>query len=444
MSDRKQPVECQEKANCPGGKQGIAYRASTGIGGGIVGAAIGGLLGRRVGGSVGGVVGAVAGALVGRGTAQRVNATVEGVVGAAKTVADAVHHSVSGVGDALKDTVEQVTPSVIGVVDTVKDTVEQVKPSVIGVVDTVKDTVDQVKPSVIGVVDTVKDTVEQVKPSVVSAVDTVKDTVEQVKPSVVDAAKNVAEVINFSGNTENATYDDRIEPPDSSYSVNNEDNTPNETGEQVNPSTVYQVDTVKDLLEDFWDSKVNTSDVVEETLPETKKTKQFAEVGKFLIGAGVIALVGTILSLIPKQNLFAMKLQEPVRVESNQSIKRVSAAIPSAQLRKASIPNGWIFLGNVDNNPGAVSVGKPLSKDLQSTDSRVVPAAGAIVTVTVKPGVTLRQNRPQLPNFNYQEQKAISILKPQQKLKVLKVEFIPNPNTAQTTRVWAQVSKCCQ
>ncbi|GAA6617044.1 hypothetical protein [Scytonema sp. NUACC26] len=539
MSDRKQPVEHQEKVDYSGGKQRIAYRAATGIGGGIVGAAIGGLLGRRVGGSVGGVVGAVAGALVGKGTAERVNATVEGVVGAAKTVADAVQYNVNGVGDALKDTVEQVKPSIVGAVDTVKDTVDRVKPSVVSAVDAVKDTVDQVKPSVVSVVDAVKDTVDQVKPSVVSVVDAVKDTVDQVKPSVVDAAINAAGVVNFSGNTEDVIFKSTIEQPDSSVVVVeenakgqpeevkspvvnefknitedadlcvNDGNTLKETVEQVNTSVVSQVDTVKDIPEDFWYSVVNTSDAVGKTIEliephavgidavqntsdnprshdgnewvsqslnnlqqannfeenteptkfeerqeehqppqqqktqaQSEKSQQFAEIGKFLIGAGVIALVGTILSLISKQNLFAIKSPESRQVESSQSFKSVSAATSSPKLKEVPIADGWIFLGNVNNHPGAVSVGKPLSEDLQSTDSRVVPSAGSIVTVTVKPGVTLRKNRPQLPNFSYQEQKAVAVLKPKEKLKVLKVEFVPTPSTTQTTRVWAKVSKC--
>ncbi|MUG99258.1 hypothetical protein F7734_45995 [Scytonema sp. UIC 10036] len=491
MSDRKQPVERQEKADFPRAKQRIAYRAATGIGGGIVGAAIGGLLGRRVGGSVGGVVGAVAGALVGKGTAQRVNATVEGVVGAAKTVADAVHYSVNGVGDALKDTVEQVKPSIVGAVDAVKDTVEQVKPSVVGVVDTVK------------------------------------DTVEQVKPSVVDAARNVAEVVNFSANTEEVVFpeevvfnNDIIEQPDSCVVVveENAKGQPEEVTlpvvnesqvEQVNTSVVSQVDTVKDIPEDVWDSVANTPDAVGETIEQiepravgidgvqtttedshshdaqewmsphlnnlqqannseeniesinfeetqeqhqpqepqqtqaqSEKNRQFAEIGKFVVGAGVIALVGTILSWIPKHNLFAIKSPESGQVQSSQSIEQVSAATSSSKLKAVPVPDGWIFLGNVNGNPGTASVGKPLSEDLQSTDSRVVPSAGAIVTVTVKPGVTLRGNRPHLPHFSYQEQKALAVLKPKEKLKVLKVEFVPNPSTTQTTRVWAKVSQC--
>jgi hypothetical protein len=60
--------------------------------------------------------------------------------------------------------------------------------------------------------------------------------------------------------------------------------------------------------------------------------------------------------------------------------------------------------------------------------------------------VTLRKNRPQAPNFNPQEQKPLAIIKPTEKLKILKVESITPSNTPRlatpATKIWAQVDRC--
>ena len=204
MSDRKPPVDQHDK-KADGSTEPPANQGGTGIGGGLVGLAIGGLLGRRVGGVSGAVVGAVAGALVGKGTAQRVNRTVEAVVDSAKSVTEGVNHSVEAVVDSAKSVTEGVNHSVKGVGDALKDTVEEVKPSVVGVVDAVKNIAVDAKSSVIGVVDAIKDTIDEVKPSVVATAqsvnhsvkdvgDAVSDTVNAVKPvvgDVVDAIKNI-------------------------------------------------------------------------------------------------------------------------------------------------------------------------------------------------------------------------------------------------------------
>jgi hypothetical protein len=55
----------------------------------------------------------------------------------------------------------------------------------------------------------------------------------------------------------------------------------------------------------------------------------------------------------------------------------------------------------------------------------------------------MRKNRPQAPNFNPKEQKALAIIKPREKLKILKVEAItPSTTTRSATKVWAQVDRC--
>lgn len=560
-----------------------AYQAGTGIGGGLVGAAIGGLLGRKLGGISGTVVGAVAGALIGKGTAQRVNRTVDSLVDAARSVAEGVNHSVVGVGDALKDTIDEVKPSVVGVVDAVKNTVEEVKPSVVSAAKSVaegvnysvnsvsyvgealKDTIDQVKPSVISVVDAAKGTVEEVKPSVVGVVDVFKDTFEQVKPSVVGAAKSLAEAVNNSVNDvsdalknteeqnkpsvigeEDAT---KATPEGINQSINDVLNALKETIDQIKQSIIAVEETATDtdeevklsgnhnnkiheqlvtdhlsrsskehplsndvipptpLLatqrrEDFFteesgvfqensqssdeaDIATDISEQVAQKLNDlqpphsfqeidSKELKSFQEIDSkeieykdiqhkekefqhqqettqqlsqasiqpqtekiqkatgIIIGSVILTLMGVTLGLSPKQNPLVIKSSAFSQIPSTPE------TTPEIMTRN----NGWIFLGNINTSDSEL-VGKPLIKNSQSTDSPIVPSVGSIVTVNLEPGVTLRDNKPQAPNFSPQEQKALAVLKPQEKLKILKVELIKSYHPTQSpTKVWAKVYRC--
>lgn len=633
MGNYKQPIDKHdEKA------EGIRdlhthHQAGTGIGGGLVGAAIGGLLGRKLGGISGTVVGAVAGALVGRGTAQRVNRTVESVVDAARSVAEGVNYSVVGVSNALKDTIDEVKPSVVGVVDAVKNTVDEVKPSVVGVVDAVKNTVDEVKPSVvgiantvsqgvnysvntvssvgyvlintineikpsvIGVVDAAKGTVEEVKPSVLGVVDILKETVEQVKPSVVDIAKTVAEAVNNPVNGVGDTLKDTIQQ-NNSFPIGKEDAT-KATPEAVNHTTNDVGNTLKDTINQVRQSVINVEETAKHTDEEVKLSGNYNKIDEQLItdhlprssnehplsddfisshcpqyenstppavllpapllpthllatytredflseelgvefkknsklsdevdiepdiseqveqnlnylqpphsfqeidikelktfqetdlkeigykdnqqkekefqhsqqetiqqisqatiqpqteknqkatgiivGSLILTLIGVSFGLSQKQNSLVLK-KSSASSQIPSTRERTPQRTPERNVE--TMTNGWIFIGNINKASDSELVGKPLTKNSRSTNSPVVPSVGSIVTVNVQPGVTLRNNRPQAPNFSPQKQKALAVVKPQEKLKILKVELIKSPTTTQSsikTKVWAKVYRC--
>ena len=525
MSNQKQPADkYYEKADRMK-QQRVTYRAGTGIGGGLVGAAIGSLLGRRVGGVCGAVVGAVAGALVGKGTAERVNRTVDSVVDAAKSVAEGVNYAVNDVntvGNALKDTVEQVELSVIGVVDAVKDTVEQVKPSVVSAAKEVAEGVNHAVNDVNTVGNALKDTVEQVELSVIGVVDAVKDTVEQVKPSVVGAAETVAETINLSvnggGNAEDT--DKEAEPSvvgavetvtESVYpSINDLGNTLKDTVEQPQPFVISVEDAAKDTdeeakLSDNHNSKLyeerllevqmanstqehppsnDVNDPVRQQLEHSQQSQNFQEldiepieckdtqqkqeefncdrnetqhqvkqqrkriqlgskaISQFtgiILGLTTLTWIGSILGFTPQP-----KLLETKPIELTQELpKSHHSIIPTSKPTPTTIADGWIFVGNINKTSASALAGRSLINGSQSINSSVVPSVGSIVTVAVKPGVTLRKNKPQKPNFNPQQQKALAVIKDREKLKIIKVESITASNTTQpVTKVWAQVHKC--
>ena len=421
MSDRKQPVNMHTK-------QHVAHQGGTGIGGGLVGAAIGGLLGRKVGGVFGCVVGTAAGALVGKGTAQRINraiSTIESVAIAAKGVAEAVNDSVSDVGNALKDTVEEVKPSVVGVVNAVRDTVDEVKPSVVGaawsVAEAVKQTVNSVESAV-------KDTLEQVTANSVESA--VKDPVEEVKPSQtsVEAVKDIEQVELF--NNHNSKLDEplvTVQPLKSSQELFFK----NAVNQQAKETSQNFPDTDVEAIE-----YNNIQQREEETAHQPKPEKiplqsdKIQAITAIIVGAVTITFMGVSLGLSPKEKFLGTQA-----LDFNQSIS------PTVETKPETIAQGWIFLGNINNAPDSTLIGKPFIKGSQYTNSSVVPSVGSIVTVTVKPGVRLRKNKPSSAKFNYKEE-ALAVLKPQEKLKILKVEFITSNNTPLAKKVWAKVDRC--
>jgi hypothetical protein len=472
MSDNKQPVNMHDQNTDRITKQHLAHRGGTGIGGGLVGAAIGGLLGRKVGGTFGCVIGIAAGALVGKGTAQRVNraiSTIESVADAAKSVTEAVNDSVSGIGNALKDTVEEVKPSVVSVVNTVKDTVEEVKPSVVGaannvaeavkqtvnsVQEVVKDTLEQVTAN--SVEQAVKDTLEQVTANSVEQVvkDTleqvtansveqaVKDTVEEVKPSQtsVEAVKDIEQVDLF--NNHNSKLDEplvTVQPFKSSQELffnNAVKQQPKQNLNYLQPYNNFadtdvkaiEYNNIQERQEEFQDNQQETA-----SQPKSQKitlqSDKIQTITAIIVGAVTLSFMGLSLGFSPKEKFLGTQA-----LDFNQSIS------PSVETKPETVNQGWIFLGNINKASDSTLIGKPLIKGSQYTNSPVVPSVGSIVTVTVKPGLRLRKNKP-AAKFNYKEE-PLAVLKPQQKLKVLKVEFITSNSTPLAKKVWAKVDRC--
>ncbi|BAY10743.1 hypothetical protein [Calothrix sp. NIES-2098] len=121
-----------------------------------------------MGAIVGGTLGAVAVALTIKGTAERINQTIQSLGNGVKGAAEGVNNTVKGVGDAIKTVAD-------GVNYTVKDVGDAVKTSAEGVNKTVVNTVDAVKSTAVNVNKTVKDTVDTVKDTAVDVKDTVKD-----------------------------------------------------------------------------------------------------------------------------------------------------------------------------------------------------------------------------------------------------------------------------
>lgn len=428
MSDRKQPVNMHDQNPDRIIKQHADNRGGTGIGGGLVGAAIGGLVGRKVGGVFGCVVGVAAGALVGKGTAQRINraiSTIESVADAAKGVAEALNDSVSDVGNALKDTVEEVKPSVIGVVNAVRDTVDEVKPSVVDAANTVAEAVKQ---TVNSVESALKDTVEQVTAN--SVEEAVKDTVDEVKPSQtnVEAVKDIEEVELF--NNHNSKLNEPlvpVQPLKSSQELffNNAVNQQaKETSQNFSDPDVEAIEY----------NKIQQSQEETPHQPKPKKipfqSDNIQTITAILVGAVTITFMGVSLGLSPKEKFLATQA-----LDFNQSIS------PTGETKSETVNQGWIFVGNINNASDSILIGKPLIKGSQYTNSSVVPSVGSIVTVTVKPGVRLRKNKPSSAKFNYKEE-ALTVVKPQEKVKILKVEFITSNSTPLSKKVWAKVHRC--
>lgn len=121
-----------------------------------------------IGAIIGGTLGAVAIALSIKGTAERINQTIQGLGNGVKGVAKGVNNTFQGVGEGIKTVAD-------GVNDIVKDVGDSIKVSAEGVNNTVVNTADVVKNTAVKFNDTVQDTVDSVKNTAVDVKDTVKD-----------------------------------------------------------------------------------------------------------------------------------------------------------------------------------------------------------------------------------------------------------------------------
>ena len=371
--------------------------------------------------------------MVGKGTAERVNraiSTIESVADAAKGVAEAVNDSVSDVGNALKDTVEEVKPSVVGVVNAVRDTVEEVKPSVVGAANSVAEAVKQ---TVNSVESAVKDTLEQVTANSVESA--VKDTVEEVKPSQtnVETVKDIEQVELF--NNHNSKLDEplaTVQPLKSSQELFFNNAVNQQPKQNLNYLQPYNNPNTDVKAIEYNNIQQRQEETPHQPKPQkiTLQSDKIQTITAIIVGAVTITFMGVSLGLSPKEKFLGTQA-----LDFNQSIS------PTGETKPETANQGWIFLGNINNASDSILIGKPLIKGSQYTNSSVVPSVGSIVTVTVKPGVRLRKNKPSSANFNYKEE-ALAVLKPQEKLKILKVEFITSNNTPLAKKVWAKVDRC--
>ena len=124
-------------------------------------------------------------------------------------------------------------------------------------------------------------------------------------------------------------------------------------------------------------------------------------------------------------NIFGIFLSQPHRTLSST---------------QNATPIGWIRIGIVNNTLSSLS---PVEQLLQTSDSRLAPSIDSAVVpsvgvvVTVKNPVNLRKNRPQI--YSDLPQK-LGLLKPEEKLIILKVKRLVNPSFG--VEVWAQVGRC--
>lgn len=471
MSDNKQPVDKHEEADSFQEKQRVAYQVATGIGGGVVGAAIGGLLGRRVGGVCGGIVGAVTGALVGKGTAEYINRSVESVTDTTKIIAEAVNHNVNDAANIVKDTLEQLRSFVVGAEDAIKDIPGKDKSSddysQNNSIYVEKNTTEQVKPFIVSESDNRslnnsiyvgkyvgKNTSESLK-SLLSIEDSKKDTPELLNPSVVSVKqdlKDTPEKLKSKSQNSKLHQEQRVTVPLLRSSEEHSSNQDKDVDEQVSQKLAYgqklhnskkldiqelKYKVFQQRLQQLSRKQQETERQFEqeETPSKTERIQKLNSIGEFIIGSGVLTLIGITLGFLPKANLFQTKSPEYSQMHNYAS---VSTAVTTSE----KMADGWIFLGNVNTSSSLASKGNPLIKGLQSTDSPIIPSVGSIVTVTARPGVTLRSNRPVAPKFSHKQQKALAVLKRGEKLEILQLDFVPTPSTSRQTRVWAKVYRC--
>ncbi|MGB3653104.1 MAG: hypothetical protein WBA41_18050 [Rivularia sp. (in: cyanobacteria)] len=264
----------------------------------------------------------------------------------------------------------------------------------------------------------------------IQSVNTVKDNIEEINLSANSDRDSIADAENSQLHQESLVIETPLTTPAHPEFENIQSTTEVETTQQemVIPALTTPAHPVNNIVQSELKNK-STPEV------ETNPRSQRIEFIK-----GISPIVGAVIGAVAFISLGSISGFSPIP-NSRLTSARSRTAIPASEPSASTPADGWIFIGNI--NKTSPASGKPLLKGSQSTDSSVVPSVGALVTVNFDPGVTLRDNAPQKPNYSYKEQKALDVVKPAEKLKILQVELIPSPQTNKSvTSVWAKVDRC--
>jgi hypothetical protein len=193
-------------------------------------------------------------------------------------------------------------------------------------------------------------------------------------------------------------------------------------------------DSTRDELKSLQISlKLKDEDIakIEEQIPQSRKTEIYPTEIPKISGVGLAAI-----GIIALVFVSAMNSQDkpPSRLPSLAS-NQTASLTPNINNENF---DGWIFIGQVKNISYSPTVKKPLISGSRSIDLAVVPLKGNKVTVMKR--VSLRQNRPQEPNFNHEEAQLLGAI--DKGKRVIIVDTFVVASTSNFTAVWAKVRKC--
>jgi hypothetical protein len=193
-------------------------------------------------------------------------------------------------------------------------------------------------------------------------------------------------------------------------------------------------DSTRDKLKSLQISlKLKDEDIarIEEQIPQSRRSEIYpTEIPNFsgLRLAAIVLVTIVLFGAMKSQNKHPSKLPS---LASNQT----ASLTPNTNNENF---DGWIFIGQVENRSYSPPVKKPLISGSRSIDLPVVPLKGNKATVMKR--VSLRQNRPQKPNFNHEEAQLLGAI--EKGKKVIIVDTFVVPSTSTFTAVWAKVRKC--
>lgn len=180
------------------------------------------------------------------------------------------------------------------------------------------------------------------------------------------------------------------------------------------------------------------------TTPDVSHTSKLGDLQKTL-------LIGSFISLAIIIGFWIIKQPQSVNISENPLTSQSPGNITESQTPSSFVPEavptispsqitsiGWIRLGSVENVSGSASVGETLIATTQpvTISPIVVPRIGSQVTTIT--GVNLRRNVPQPPDYKLEEK--ISVLQPNQQLKIINLKtFVDTNSPSPYTVVWAEV-----
>jgi hypothetical protein len=170
---------------------------------------------------------------------------------------------------------------------------------------------------------------------------------------------------------------------------------------------------------------------IEEQIPQSKRAEIYPTEIPRISGVGLAAIVSVAIVFVSAMN---SQDKPPSRMLSPAS----NHTNLITQNTNHENFEGWIFIGQVKNASDSPSSKKRLVGSSITIDSPIVPSRESKVTVIQS--VSLRDKRPQKPNFNPKEQKLLSVIEPGQ--KVIVVDTFVVPKNSSVTSVFAKVRKC--
>ena len=166
----------------------------------------------------------------------------------------------------------------------------------------------------------------------------------------------------------------------------------------------------------------------------------------YVVVIGLVILIGLIgisfhYCSQPTQNKQPSNTNSPQLQQSLvPSPPQSSTSNPTSSPSPKVSADEWMYIGDIDKNLPDSLEGTPLLDSWISPS--IFPSVNSVVTITNRIGVNLRKDKPQPPEFEYENQELLGLAKYGEKFEVLETATVPSQKRTDILKVWAKVRRC--